>query len=112
MKANRRTSCRLRRNNDPGTFNTALAKLIPRLKKDLGAVTIRQGYKGTGAKSHRRQIFVRFANDQSIDIWLDAHVVRLGGVMYSGFGHISNVDKTPTEVYAELVTKLRPIAAR
>ncbi len=90
-----------------------LTKLIKGLKKDLGAVNIRQGYKGTGTRSYRRQLFVTFANEVCIDLWVDDGVLGLGGVIRSGFGKIPysgpDGDLTPQAVYALCVEKLRPL---
>lgn len=91
-------------------YNTTLAKLLQGLKKDLGATTIRQGYKGTGSKSFKRQIFVRFANDKHIDLWLESNRVECGGVIRTRFGNVPHNNRTPTEVYKDIVEVLRPLA--
>lgn len=96
---------------DIKAHNDALAALIKKnLKKDLPSVeTQRQGYKGTGSKSHRRQIFLRGRDNRCLDIWLETERVTLGGVVGGGSGSTSFriADRTPEESYAELVEQLR-----
>lgn len=93
--------------------NDAVAKLIQKnLKRDLPSVVIvRQGYKGTGSKSYKRQIFLRTAADMCLDVWLDAGRVQLGGIhrtTNSGSSTAFRVgDRTPEETYSELLTQLR-----
>ncbi len=88
------------------TFNASLAKKLKSLKKDLGATNIRQGYKGTGSKSHRRQIWVSFPN-ASIDIWLEEFTIKLGGVCGTGSGLVKCHDGRSTDaIYQEVLEKL------
>jgi len=65
---------------DFNEFNTALAKLMRGLKRDVGAKIIRQGYRGTGSQKARRQIFVRWPDGTPLDIWLDKGSVQMGGI--------------------------------
>lgn len=94
---------------DFDAFNTALAKLIKSLKKDVGASHVRQGYKGTGAQKHRRQMFVRFADDSATDLWLDSGYLGTVGVVMGKVPRmrISYEGKTPEQVYQELLQVLR-----
>jgi len=111
-RTSRRKSSRpLRRNAElsQDEFNKALAKLLPKLKRDLGVGTIRQGYKGTGKQAHRRQVFVRLADGTPTDIWLDTGFVTLGGI-HKRLGQFKTHDKTPTEAYAEILRMLTMIA--
>jgi hypothetical protein len=62
-------------------FNTILAKLMQRLKRDAGATTIVQNYKGTGSQAWRRQLWIHFKSGAVIDIWLNKDHVKLGGVV-------------------------------
>ncbi len=63
-------------------YTGALAKRIGKgLKKDLGAKTVRQNYKGTGSQAARRQLYCRFSTGAVIDIWIGTDGVRLGGVV-------------------------------
>ena len=62
--------------------NEGLSKQLKKLKKDLGAKTIKQNYRGTGAKKHRRQFWIRFANHSVIDVFLNDNDIQLGGVVW------------------------------
>lgn len=68
---------------EPIAYNAALAKLMQKLKKDVGATAIRQGYKGGGKQSHRRQIWVSMPDHSrgGPDVWLDNGYVKIGGVI-------------------------------
>jgi hypothetical protein len=89
------------------TFNTQLAKLMQKLKKDAGASTIAQNYKGTGSKKHRRQLWVNFKSGAVIDLWLDTGFLQFGGVVANPPpggtkgrpAAITYGDKTPEQVY-------------
>lgn len=97
----------------PVEFNTVLARLLQGLKRDLGALTVRQGYRGTGRSAHRRQIFVHFSNDRIIDLWLEADNVGMGGVIRpsSQAGQELHEGRQPEQVYAALVERLRSFSA-
>lgn len=88
-------------------FTGKLAGLLKRLKKDTGCVAVRQNYKGTGSKSHRRQLYLGFANGETGDVWLEADRIEFGGViLFSGIPRgtaIEYGDKSPEQVYAEVV---------
>lgn len=94
---------------DVDAFNTALAKLLQKLKKDLGAEHVKQNYKGTGSQKHRRQIFVRFPWG-SIDLWLNNTKADLGGVI-SPLGRptpaVPYENRRPEQVYADIVRHLK-----
>lgn len=101
---------------DYNTFNTALAKRLQSLKKDLGALNVRQGYRGTGSKAHRRQIWVELPHaERGIDLWLDTGIIGLGGVCFTNYGKVlcgreaDGTERSIDEVYAEIVEKLRPL---
>lgn len=91
--------------------NDALAKLIQKnLKADLPSVTMqRQGYKGTGSKSYKRQIVVRFEGDRVTDLWLEDGTVRVGGVYAHGGSSVAFrvADRSPEESYQMLLDTLR-----
>ncbi len=97
---------------DIDQFNTELAAALKGLKKDLGAVSIRQGYRGTGSKQHRRQVFIRFANQESIDLWLKEDRIELGGVIRTGWGQVGYNGRSVDLVYKDLVTALAGLAGR
>jgi hypothetical protein len=91
---------------DYDAFNTSLQKLLSGLKRDAGAALVRQGYKGTGTKSARRQIFVRFKDENIMTIWLD-----MGSVFFDGSAMLpktivpkrfSYEGMTPEKAYAEI----------
>jgi len=86
---------------DPIEFNTQLAKLMQKLKKDAGAASIKGGYKGTGGQKHRRQVWVKWADGPTIDIFLADDYVQLGGVI----GPQIRVKKqaTPEDTYQKVV---------
>lgn len=102
---------------DIHAFNTALAKELKKLKKDAGVATIRQNYKGTGPQKFRRQLWTNFKSGAVIDLWLDSDSLGLGGVVNRRAnekepGHplpkrIPYGDKTPAEVYREVMPLLK-----
>lgn len=105
-----------------GEFNTALAKRLQSLKKDAGAESLRQGYKGTGRAAPRRQLWVRFDSGALIDLWADFGFLRLGGVVCNapaGSAHPGGVyrrqipyaGRTVEEVYQAALAVLKPWAA-
>ena len=96
----------LKAGEDINAYNTKLAKLFQRLKKDAGATSVKQNYKGTGSQKHRRQLWCRYKSGAVMDLWLDGDAVRFGGVVTNGGGTLSQKavayqDKTPEQVYAE-----------
>jgi hypothetical protein len=99
-------------------FNTKLAKLLQRLKKDAEAKTIKQNYKGTGSQKFRRQLWVRFNSGAVIDLWLEKEALGLGGVVTNGVGNpltkkaILYQGKTPEQVYAEVMPVLKAWATK
>jgi hypothetical protein len=96
-------------------YNTALAKLLQRLRQDAGAETIRQNYRGTGSRAYRRQLYVRFTNGSMIDLWLEDDRIELGGVVRRSAStdqadlpkFIRYASKSPAEIYAEVAHALR-----
>ena len=96
-------------------LTSTLAKRIGKgLKADLAAESIRQNYKGTGSKKHRRQLWIRFKSGAVIDIWLEERLVSFGGVVSNGGGSPSPSphsvlykEKTPEQVYAEAMPILK-----
>ena len=103
-------------NTDLLAFNTTLAKLMQRLKKDAGAESISQNYRGTGSQAFRRQLWVRFKSGAVIDLWLDNGRLGFGGVvMNRPPGNAPGVlpkslpygDKSPEQVYAEAAELLK-----
>lgn len=95
---------------DFNQFNAEMAKQLQNLKKDLGALKVRQGYKGTGGRSHRRQIWVDLPNaERGIDLWLEEETIGLGGVCFTNYGKVRVGGRSVPEVYAEIVEKLRPL---
>lgn len=98
-------------------FNTEMAKVLKRLKKDAGAKSIRQNYRGTGSQKHVRQLWCRFANGCVIDIWIQTSSIKLGGVVLSrppsveggGFpnGRIAYEGREPEAIYGDVLAALR-----
>lgn len=70
---------------DPKKYNAGLASALKALKKmNPNIASISGGYKGTGAKAHRRQIVVRFKDGQRpFDFFMEAGSVGMGGA-YTG----------------------------
>lgn len=66
---------------DALAYNTRLAKLLQQLKRDAGAETVAQNYRGTGKQAFRRQLFVRFKSGAVIDLWLENSHIGFGGVV-------------------------------
>jgi len=56
-------------NMDPGEFNTKLSRKLRDLKRDVGATSVKQNYRGTGSKSARRQVLVDGIRGTT-DVWL------------------------------------------
>jgi hypothetical protein len=103
-----------------GEYNTKLAKLLQRLKKDAGARNISQNYKGTGSQAFRRQLWVHFASGAVIDLWLDKGYLKFGGVVMNAVpgtegrslpGGIKYEGKKPEQVYEEAAKHLKAWAA-
>lgn len=95
---------------DVVAFNAALAKMMGKLKKALGAQHVNMGYKGTGSKSYKRQIFMRLADGTAVDVWLDYGFAQIGGVMALPGADKSPIEyqgKTPSDVYDELLKRLK-----
>jgi len=92
-------------------FNGALAKeLGKQLKRELGVEHVRLNYKGTGSRAYRRQLFVRTANGDGVDLWLEGDGVRIGGVIGAPAGVervVTYGTRTPAEVAAVVVGRLR-----
>ena len=94
---------------DAMAFSNALSKEIKKHKKALNIKSIKQNYKGTGKQAHRRQLWIRFNNGDVIDIFLDGPVVRIGGVLKTGYGSVKASGRSPAEVAREVAEKLKPI---
>lgn len=95
--------------DDPGEFNKQLAKELKKLKKDWKATKVSQGYKGTGKKKHRRQIWVDF-DGKTMDLWLETDRVNLGGVnaiLGRPPPSVPYEDKNPKQVYREVLHILK-----
>jgi hypothetical protein len=98
---------------DPVAFNTALSKLLSKLKRDAGASQVRQNYKGTGSQSFRRQVLVRFQSGALTDIWLNKDYVEFNGVVgMTGSNKpvpkpLAYDDMTPEQVYAKIADALK-----
>lgn len=59
-----------------------IAKLVRSgFKRELGALSVAQNYKGTGSQAGSRQLWCRFSNGAVIDIWIGYRKPRLGGVV-------------------------------
>jgi len=101
--------------DDPLAYNTVLAKLCQKLKRDSGAKSITQNYKGTGKQSFRRQLWVTYKNGAVIDLWLEADSIRFGGVVtkrpeggtYRLPKGVAYGSKAPDQVYAEVAKELK-----
>lgn len=92
----------------PVDFNAALARKLQGLRRKFGCTQVSQGYKGTGSQAHRRQVWIRHdaLSRGTIDLWLEADIIRIGGVVSHNLGRVIYADKTVDAVYAELVTAL------
>lgn len=95
--------------DEDNVFNTALAKLMRGLKRDVGVKIIRQGYKGTGSQKARRQIFVRWPDSTALDIWLMKGSVQMGGIMNQDPPRPDKfpMEGTPEATYKKIVTVLK-----
>lgn len=93
-------------------FNGKLARKFQGLKKALGATAVRQGYRGTGSKRHRRQIWVRMPGLPAgrTDLWLDEASCSLGGVSdLRRADAVEYGDLTVAEVYDAVVGALEAV---
>lgn len=93
-------------------FNTRLARRLGRaLKKELGASSVRQNYRGTGAQNnHRRQLWCRGLAGLPhgfTDLWLEQAYCDLGGVSGLMLRPVPYENRTPAEVCAAVVAALR-----
>jgi hypothetical protein len=62
-------------------YTGAIARALQTHKKYMNVKSIRQGYKGTGSKSAKRQLWVRFQDGSVTDIWLMNQSAVYGGVV-------------------------------
>lgn len=101
---------------DKVEYNTKLSKLMKGLKKDVGAKSIRQNYRGTGSQKAVRQLWVNFKNGAVLDIWLNMGNVKFGGIVarhpehdwtYPDPRQINHGDRTPEALYREMVAALK-----
>lgn len=95
-------------------YNAKLARRMRRLKKEAGATTVRQEYRGTGSQAHRRQMWVRMPGLPRgfTDVWLDDAAASLGGVSdLRRLPALSYGDRTVDEMYEVLREALLAAAA-
>jgi hypothetical protein len=94
------------------TFTGEVGRALGKLKRFCGVQSIRQNYKGTGTQAARRQLWVRLKDGRAIDVWLDAHSYRLGGVTTLRVpGCYLYNDLTPAQVanaIAQLLQRIEP----
>ena len=88
---------------DPKAFNKALAQKLQALKKTRPsplASEVNQGYKGTGIKAHRRQIWIRTPKGL-FDLWLNSGFLEFGGVVNPRAlqAKLTYGEKTPDQVF-------------
>jgi len=110
-----RVICEGAGDDDLIAFNTALAKKLRGLKRDVGAKTFNQGYKGTGGQKHRRQIWIGWADGSVVDVWLDSGFFRFGGITSQLAGRDVQVnprsivydEKSVDAVYREVAAALK-----
>jgi len=98
-------------------FNTQLSKELKKLRKDAGAKSIKQNYRGTGKQKFRRQLWVRFKNGAVIDLWLNRDRLGLGGTVKRRAddskapqplpGSVPYESKSPAEVYRAVAPLLK-----
>lgn len=72
---------------DPFKFNEDLAKIVSsKLKKDLGASTVKQTTRGTGAAAMKRQFVVRWESQGwAINFWIyDGQASSFGSLIFKG----------------------------
>jgi len=100
--------------HDANAYNTAMAKVLKKLKKDVpGVKRVWQNYKGTGKKKHRRQIWVDFEDgDRSIDLWLDTDRITFGGIRFTGKHKVPVKGRTAEQVYRDVVEFLKKHAMK
>ena len=98
---------------DAAEYVGAVAKTLKRLKKSLGATTIRQGYKATGYSAGTSvQVFVRFPDESCCDIWLGPQSVTFRP-LYGGPEHgckpanIETDGTDPEATYRQIESNLR-----
>lgn len=82
-------------------FNTALARKLKQLKRDVGATKVRQNYRGTGSKRAHRQLYVGLPGG-TMDLWLRDGHISLGGVVNATGISVRYDNKSVDQVYAEV----------
>ena len=90
-------------------FNTALAKLMKGLKRDVGATKIKQNGKNSAGD---RNIWVTLPNRGTVDVWVEGGQTQLWKLLReSGSSERGPVipygKKTPEQVYKEMVAGLK-----
>lgn len=93
------------------TFNATLAKLLQRLKQKGIATKVRQSYRGTGSKKHRRQIWIDIPHHpHGPDLWLEDDRIKFGGIVSCSVPTILYGENTPEEVYQSVENSLKMYA--
>ena len=94
-------------------FNTALAKLMKGLKRDVGATKIKQNGKNSAGN---RNIWVTLPNRGTVDVWVEDGQTQLWKLLrggQSGWGPVIPYgDQTPEQVYKKMVAGLKDIVKK
>ena len=92
-------------------FNTALAKLMKGLKRDVGAKKIKQN--GSASAAGNRNIWVQLPNRGNVDVWVEDGQTQLFKLLRAGGTERGPVipygKQTPEQVYKKMVAGLKDI---
>ena len=88
-------------------FTADIVVALRTYKKSCGIESMRQGYKGTGCRAHRRQLFITFESKRTIDIWFEDRAVSFSGVCQQVKTQVSYLSdggerKTPELIASEV----------
>lgn len=89
-------------------FTGDIAAALQKHKKACGVSNMRQNYKGTGSRSHRRQIWITFKSEKrSVDIWLEDNQVSFAGVCRQGPERVLYEKKSAEQIALEVAQVLQ-----
>lgn len=92
-------------------FTGDIVAALQKHKKACGISNMRQNYKGTGSRSHRRQIWITFKSEtkRSIDIWLEDNQVSFFGVCRQGPERVNYEQKSAEQIALEVAQVLQTL---
>lgn len=88
-------------------FTGDIVAALQRHKKACGISNMRQNYKGTGSRSHRRQIYITFKSEKRVDIWFEDDRVSFSGVCRQGPEMVRYEQKSAEQIALEVAQVLQ-----